>query len=1075
MVAGRIRGLLSGFSVAGIWLFIPMVLMAADPWHYPLYVSGGDYWRQRIGVEVRNPINRSLNGKPVSIQVGTGSGQVDLSGAEARSIRLVDATTGRELLFDVTGPSGTSVRSGPIPAGSSLTLPIECPPFGTKHYWIYFDNPEAWLVPDYLRPPGLLNGGVEEGIGHTPTWWSHDGGDPHHRASWVEESPHSGRKCLKLQVTPGAANSWISTRQTSIPIEGGRTYVLTGWVRAEDVSVDSQTGWYLHVATPGNPMAINRGLSAGGGSYGWTNVSVTFTTPVDAISASVGTMLWGNGTAWFDDVSLEMVGTEAPHDLEITATASESLELSHLGETQDWFDDDPTDELGWDYRVPLHFINLGQQSKQVSGSVSLRRFAYRPEVNPDSYRIVEGTRVIPSFAMADEIIFSAAVPANSRKTYYLYFSSDQRISAAAQSPDEFPYDAGNLVANPGFESWSGNRASNWVFQAPTPSTTYGPTSPGRFGQYSARFTVPHSDSAIVGWPGWRQDVPVVAGNTYRFGAWIKLDDVRGSVRAHAHVRDAAGNLVGTNPYLSIGSGLSGTTGWTQLIGTFTIPQGATTFQIHLTMNGTGTLSHDGVLVVGNVSHPVQGPIEVRDSAGEVQVWSIPAVIKVFQDDPPLFEPAPPMVSAARGEVEPLQLVVRSKRSREGVRIEIDSPQRGSGQFLQLIETSIVDYVPVAHTSDYYSVSGQKTWERIVITGRPGTEGVLPSDIGQGSDGWVGYWPDPLIPGSQFNLWAGRSQPVWLTIRVPEDAIPGNYVGRVRFVDGEESLAEIPFTVHVWDFNLPAERHLGAIYDVRTDSRFQIPGQSNQVSYSKLLEMMADHRVAPDRVLPDPIFSYRDGTVTADYSEFDPAASYLLDTLGLPFLYTPSIFYCFGWGNLPVQFLGENPYRGSWPYAGVNRAELSPSYKQAYQAVLRDFWDHLEQKGWQDRFVLYISDEPHYRTNGVIEQMQALCDMIHEVDPRIPIYSSVWDHVPAWDGYLDVWGIGQFGSVPTSKMRELTARGDRLWFTTDGQMCLDTPYNAIERLLPHIAFHYDVEAYEFWGIDWLSDYDPYLFG
>ena len=61
-----------------------------------------------------------------------------------------------------------------------------------------------------------------------------------------------------------------------------------------------------------------------------------------------------------------------------------------------------------------------------------------------------------------------------------------------------------------------------------------------------------------------------------------------------------------------------------------------------------------------------------------------------------------------------------------------------------------------------------------------------------------------------------------------------------------------------------------------------------------------------------------------------------------------------------------------------------------------------------------------------------------------------------------------------KMSELRASGDRLWFTTDGQMCTDTPYCGVERLLPYYCFKYDVEAYEFWGIDWLT-YDPYEFG
>jgi hypothetical protein len=60
------------------------------------------------------------------------------------------------------------------------------------------------------------------------------------------------------------------------------------------------------------------------------------------------------------------------------------------------------------------------------------------------------------------------------------------------------------------------------------------------------------------------------------------------------------------------------------------------------------------------------------------------------------------------------------------------------------------------------------------------------------------------------------------------------------------------------------------------------------------------------------------------------------------------------------------------------------------------------------------------------------------------------------------------------MAQLRAAGDRVWFTTDGQMCTDTPYCAVERLLPHYCFKYGVDAYEFWGVSWLT-HDPYRFG
>jgi hypothetical protein len=135
---------------------------------------------------------------------------------------------------------------------------------------------------------------------------------------------------------------------------------------------------------------------------------------------------------------------------------------------------------------------------------------------------------------------------------------------------------------------------------------------------------------------------------------------------------------------------------------------------------------------------------------------------------------------------------------------------------------------------------------------------------------------------------------------------------------------------------------------------------------------------------------------------------------------------------------------------------------------------VKEKGWADRFTLYISDEPHFQHDYVVQQMKALCEMIHEVDPAIPIYSSTWRHVPEWDGSLDVWGIGQYGNPTVEQMAQMRSTGARLWFTTDGQMCTDTPYCATERLLPHYCAKYGVDAYEFWGISWLT-YDPYEFG
>jgi hypothetical protein len=169
---------------------------------------------------------------------------------------------------------------------------------------------------------------------------------------------------------------------------------------------------------------------------------------------------------------------------------------------------------------------------------------------------------------------------------------------------------------------------------------------------------------------------------------------------------------------------------------------------------------------------------------------------------------------------------------------------------------------------------------------------------------------------------------------------------------------------------------------------------------------------------------------------------------------------FGWAYPPKKLFGLEPFTAEWVGA----------FKQAYQL----FSDHLRQKGWHDRFVYYISDEPHFEQPFVVEQMKRLCALVHEVDPNIPVYSSTWRHCPPWDDSLDIWGIGQYGCFPVNEMEMLQQRGKQMWFTCDGQMATDTPFLATERLLPYYCFKYGVQGFEFWGFAWWT-YDPWQTG
>jgi hypothetical protein len=289
-------------------------------------------------------------------------------------VRVVDAA-GVELLYRVTGPDGGTLTRGAIPAGSTLTVPAVCPAGGTSSVYVYFYNPAAWPVPDMLQGSiRVRNGGMEEGAAGTPVGWTHDYGDSQHQASWTAEQAHTGTHSLKLWVAPGAERQWISTRQQGLVMRPGAHYTLRGWVKAQDVTADGWVGWYIHVGNAANPMVLIADAQGGSGTFDWKQVTSEFTAPADTDRADIGTVLWGSGTTWFDDVSLEC---SDPPLVTATAAAPETIAVTESGAGAAWYDDDPDDDLHWDYRVPVVATNLSDAPVSGLAQITWRYGARR--------------------------------------------------------------------------------------------------------------------------------------------------------------------------------------------------------------------------------------------------------------------------------------------------------------------------------------------------------------------------------------------------------------------------------------------------------------------------------------------------------------------------------------------------------------------------------------------------------------------------------------------------------------------------------------------------------------------------
>jgi hypothetical protein len=1085
-------------------LFLFFVVAAcnavAAEWSNELWLGRGDVWRSRFPVTLANPSDEPLEGVPVALTVGDAPGQAPLAGVRAEALRVTDAR-GTQLLFGLRSPDRNALfTTGAIPAGATLTLPAVCNGSTTTTYFVYFDNPHAWGLADSFDKQASthLNGDFENGIKGAPLGWQANQTTGKHRLAWSSEKPFSGTHCLKAEADAEAEKSWFGFVRSDFAVVPGAHCKISVRVRGQNVR--GNAGWYVHVGDDKNTQRINHVARTGDGTFDWKEQVITFTVPEGATRMQTGSVLFGTGTAWYDAFSFET--DKQPLQATARAGAVERLSFSEQGANAAWIPSAirvkpngfrrlfafivpaPDTRSEWLYRLPVRVTNLRDEASSGLLAVTDLNSAARGIAAPEFLLTLNGVPV-DTCRLGDRLLFTSSPAAHTALTYYLYVGDTGEKAAPVKSTasalgSDIPSDqiledsksvsdtrafaklltgSVNLIKNPDFEVGA-SEPDAWTHSAADASTTFALGTPGAFGKRYARMTV--STAAKEAWRGWYQSIPVKPSHTYLYGAWLACENLEGSANLNAHLRNAKGTVV-SGGFLGAGSPISGNTAWTPMFGTATVPPDATQFQMHLTMNDRGTLKHDGVFLAECLNASTGDPESPPLSADELAAWPVDPVVKVFHETQPRQNVSSPFsVSLARNEEEALQIALRSGRDIPNVRVEVEAPKGKRGAVLTDFSVGWVGYVPIDHRTAYYNLT------------TPPWELKYPSSAGQ-SDGWSGWWPDPIRPTANGSLTANQTQPIWVSFKTSAETPAGRYTGKILLTSNGRILQTIPFAVTVWGFALPQNASCAAIFDLRLSEQWLRDGTPSDLQRDRMMRFMASKKVCPDGIDMDPPFK-RDaqGQITCDFTAYDKAAQRYFDELKFPTSYMPNFFYLFGWEHPPKNILGEKPFEGEYPYTGTDRTQLRHAYKDAYQTCLRLYWDHVKAKGWSDRLVLYISDEPFLTKMHIIDQMKALCAMIHEVDPKIRIYCSTWRHCPDWNGYLNIWGVGHYGCFPVSEMQARRTAGEHIWFTTDGQMCTDTPFCAVERLLPHYCFKYGADAYEFWGISWLT-YDPWQFG
>lgn len=116
-----------------------------------------------------------------------------------------------------------------------------------------------------------------------------------------------------------------------------------------------------------------------------------------------------------------------------------------------------------------------------------------------------------------------------------------------------------------------------------------------------------------------------------------------------------------------------------------------------------------------------------------------------------------------------------------------------------------------------------------------------------SPGGDKFWPDPLLPLSpdkRFSVKEYNNQPIWFTVKMPEEALPGEYMFNVQIKSESAVLANMPVKIKVFAFALGKNR-LDSAAGLRSNELADFYGKEFTPDVrKKAIKLLLDHGCNP---------------------------------------------------------------------------------------------------------------------------------------------------------------------------------------------------------------------------------------
>jgi uncharacterized protein (TIGR03790 family) len=352
---------------------------------------------------------------------------------------------------------------------------------------------------------------------------------------------------------------------------------------------------------------------------------------------------------------------------------------------------------------------------------------------------------------------------------------------------------------------------------------------------------------------------------------------------------------------------------------------------------------------GNGQGLTLGSADTMEKVFRDEPWNRPAVVRLA-------------IEAARNEVEGVQLVVAAgKEDVCGAMLEVSDLAGDAGSKIPKanVTWNIVGYVETEKPA--YPVSK------------------------------VGWWPDPLLSAGKFDVHAGRVQPLWINVRVPQDARPGLYRGTISLRLADNQVRSVSLEVRVWNFAIPKQQHLETCFLLRPEELqkfYKLPAVPIEM-YEQWLDFCLDHRISL-MLCEWPGFN----------TDMERLVARQLDRGGSAF--------CLA---------------NAWFEHGPPEARRKHNAEQIAQ--IRPLYERAKKRGWIDRAYIYCFDEIGR------EQYPFALELYREMKKSMPdlrlmqtFYKD--DPMPVLGEVMDIWAPNT-GRYHQAEFQAEQAKGKTVWW------------------------------------------------